>query len=65
MVLGSRTFDLNYFLTEDKESAKGRVQKKGEKCGLLPNQGGGSPRVKKNQTPFLEKYFFNELVESF
>ena len=27
--------------------------------------GGGSPRVIKNLTPFLEKYFFNELVESF
>ena len=26
---------------------------------------GGSPRVIKNQTPFLEKYFFSELVESF
>ena len=27
--------------------------------------GGGSPRVIKNQTPFLEKYFFSELLESF
>ena len=46
--------------------AKGRVQKKmRERYGLLPNQGGGSPRVIKNQTPFLEKYFFSELVESF
>ena len=26
---------------------------------------GVSPRVIKNQTPFLEKYFFSELVESF
>ena len=38
---------------------------KGEKYGLLPNRGRGSPRVIKNQTPFLEKYFFSELVESF
>ena len=27
--------------------------------------GGGSLRVIKNQTPFLEKDFFSELVESF
>ena len=27
--------------------------------------GGGAPGGKKKQTPFLEKYFFSELVESF
>ena len=45
---------------------KGRVHKK--KCGksmVFYQTGGGSPRVIKNQTPFLEKYFFSELVESF
>jgi len=52
------------------QSCKGRVQKK--KCGKSMvfyqtggGGGGGSPRVIKNQTPFLEKYFFSELVESF
>ena len=44
---------------------KGAEKKMQQKYGLLPNQGGGSPRVIKNQTPFLEKYFFSELVESF
>ena len=45
---------------------EGCRKKMRQKYGLLPNQGeGGSPRVIKNQTPFLEKYFFSELVESF
>ena len=44
---------------------KGAEKKMRQKYGLLPNRGGGSPRVIKNQTPFLEKYFFSELVESF
>ena len=44
---------------------KGAEKKMQQKYGLLPNQGGRSPRVIKNQTPFLEKYFFSELVESF
>ena len=45
--------------------------KKGGKCGILPNRGeggeggGGAPREIKNQTPFLEKKIFSELVESF
>ena len=45
---------------------KGRVQKKNAaKLWSFTKPGGGSPRVIKNQTPFLEKYFFSELVESF
>ena len=59
---------VNVKRAELKPSPKGRVHKK--KCGksmvfYQTGGGGGSPRVIKNQTPFLEKYFFSELVESF
>ena len=43
-----------------------RFQKKSrEKYGLLPNPGGGSARVVKNQTAFLKKVFFRDYLESF
>ena len=47
---------------------KGRVQKKKNAAkvwSFTKPGGGGAPRIIKNQTPFLEKYFFSELVESF
>ena len=54
--------DLKGAAPQIREGCRKKMQ---QKYGLLPNQGGGSPRVIKNQTPFLEKYFFSELVESF
>ena len=36
-------------------------KKNAAKVWSFTKPGGGAPRVIKNQTPFLEKYFFSEL----
>ena len=44
---------------------EGCRKKNAGKVWSFTKPGGGSPRVIKNQTPFLKKYFFSELEESF
>ena len=43
------------------KSIREGFKKNVKKYGLLPNQGGGSARVVKNQTAFLKKSFFQRV----